>query len=69
MLTTSSPFAARMLFKLMLGSVRDDFTPTLWSGARYVYRGKKMWVICEHDVFELHVRFTPNSGRRPLPSK
>jgi hypothetical protein len=42
MLTTSSPFAARMLFKLMLGSVRDDFTPTLWSGARYVYRGKKM---------------------------
>jgi hypothetical protein len=30
-----------MVFKLMPGSVKDDFVPILWSGARYVYRGKK----------------------------
>jgi hypothetical protein len=35
-----------MVFKLMPGSVKDDFVPILWSGARYVYRGKKCrcWV-------------------------
>src|SRR4029453_15532461 len=42
MLTTSLPFAARMVFKLMLGSVSDHFTPTLWSRVQCVYRDKNM---------------------------
>src|SRR6516162_2307260 len=41
-----SPLAARMVFKLMPGSVKDDFVPILWSGARCVYRRKncRCWV-------------------------
>jgi hypothetical protein len=38
MLTTSLPFAARMVFKVMPGSVRGHFTPILGMGARCVYR-------------------------------
>jgi len=46
MQTILSPLAARMVFKLMPGSVKDDFVPILWSGARGVYRGKRCrwWV-------------------------
>jgi hypothetical protein len=38
MLTTSLPFAARMVFTVMPGSVRGHFTPILRMGAKCVYR-------------------------------
>jgi hypothetical protein len=63
MLTTSSPLAARMLFKLMLGSVKGDLAPILWSGARCVYRGKKKNVavgsLADMTPLNWHVCFTP----------
>src|SRR5262249_31465178 len=59
MLPTPPPFAARMVFTLMPGSVRDHVPPILWSFGAVCLSRQKYAV---GSLAHVHFRFTPKSG-------